>query len=136
LRRYRDPEINIPSALISWPDVESSRAGRQAGEEDRQAKIVSEGAEVRVEQVRRIQQQVLSEHDTVGRHVAPGYNELIAEAQGAHEAAGHRLELANAAVEEAGVKLLGAVRKRDATTEQVTRLVDPGIWRQFAAFSG
>src|SRR6516162_8271918 len=85
MRRRRDPELN-PSALNSGPDVESyRRAGRQAGEEDRQAKIVAEGGEMHVEQVRRTHQRYRSEHEFAGGHVADGYNELIAEAQAAHE---------------------------------------------------
>jgi hypothetical protein len=127
MRRHRDPEI-IPSALISGPDVESyRRAGRQAGEEDKQAKIVAEGVEVHVEQVRRIQQRCSSEHEFAAGHVADGYNEPIAEAQAAHEEAGHRLDMAKATAEESRLKLLGAIRKRDATAERVTQLVDPEL---------
>ena len=127
MRRRRDPELN-PSALNSGPDVESyRRAGRQAGEEDRQAKIVAEGGEMHVEQVRRTHQRYRSEHEFAGGHVADGYNELIAEAQAAHEEAGHRLDTARAMVEESRLELLGARRKRDATAERVTQLVDPEL---------
>ena len=123
MRRHRDTEIRY-----SATDVESwRRAGRQAGEEDRQAKIVAEGVEVHVEQVRRIRQHYSSEHESAGGHVADGYNELIAEAQAAHEEAGHRLDMANATVGESDLKLQGATRKRDATAERAKQLVDPEL---------
>jgi hypothetical protein len=128
MRRNRDPEIIFSSAQISAPDLEfSRRAGRQAGEEDRRANILSEGTEVDVEQVRRIQEQYRSEHDIIGGRVTALYNDHITQAQGAHEVAGHHLGQANAALEETGRKLSSALQKREATAERVKKLVDPDL---------
>lgn len=128
MRRNHGPETIFSGAQISGPDLEfSRRAGRQAGEEDRRANILSEGTEVDVGKVRRIQEQYRSEHDIIGGRVAAVYNDHITQAQAAHEVAGHRLDQANAALEEAGRKLSTARQKRDATAERVKRLVDPDL---------
>jgi hypothetical protein len=130
MRRHRDTEI-ISGALNSRPDVESyERAGRQAGEEDRQAKIVAEGAELNVDQVRRIPQRFSSENEFAGGHVADGYHEPIAEAQAEHEEAAHRLDMAKALAKEFGQKLQSASQKRDASAERMKRLVEPELAEQ------
>lgn len=128
--RPRGTEI-ISGASNGRPDLESYRcAGRQAGEEDRQAKIVAEGGDLTVEQVRRIPQRFSSENEFAGGHVADGYHEPIAKAQAEHEDAAHRLDMARALAKEFDQKLKNATQKRDATAERMKRLVEPELAEQ------
>jgi hypothetical protein len=125
-----EKKIIVSDAPISGPARESSyQAGRDAGEEDRQAGVVAAGDEVPVEKVRRITERYRTDLDLIGGLALRDKAGPMAEAHAAHEAAGHRLAQANALAEETGVTVLASTQERGATADQITGLVNPELVR-------
>ena len=84
MNQLLDNQIIVSAAPISGPDRESScHAGRQAGEEDRQANVVTMGDEVPVAKVRRITERYLTDHDLIDALAERDKGGPIAQAQAA-----------------------------------------------------
>ncbi|HEY1621194.1 MAG TPA: hypothetical protein VGG25_26455 [Streptosporangiaceae bacterium] len=123
-----DRKMVVTPAPISGPGVaESYEAGRQAGEQDLQASLFEQGADVDISQVRRVVQESGDNHNLVAALVERDFEAPVADAQAAHEAAGHRLDRTVREAHDAALAVIAEVRVRDELRDRVVGLVNPEL---------
>ncbi len=123
-----DRKMVVTAAPISGPSVDDSyEAGRQAGEQDLQANLFQQAEDVDISQVRRVVQESADNHDLVAALVERDFEAPVADAQAAHEQAGHLLDRTAREAHDAGLAVIAEAQARDELRDRVVGLVNPEL---------